>query len=351
MSVQGMVQTVLGPVRPEDLGPTMMHEHLICDARQRRLPPPPHLGEAFAQAPVTPTLRAELVFNPFTNLDDMVLGGEETAIVELGYYRRSGGGAIVEATTNGLSRDSAALRRIAEATGVHLTMGTGYYAYMTHPADIDDRTEDSLFEEMVREIEVGVDGVKAGHIGELGCEGVTDNELKVLRAAARAQRRTGAMLLVHQIWRPGDRSRLRLIADTIETSGGDLRRTVVSHLDRTGSDTDLQEELLERGLTIQYDGFGYENCHSEWEREPPQDVRRIGDFKRLIDRGWLHQLVLAQDICLKTMLRAYGGHGYAHILDRVIPGFHAFGVTDEQLHVMLVETPARLLAFALPVLD
>src|SRR4026209_742737 len=30
---QGEVQTVLGPLAPEELGPTLMHEHVLCDLR------------------------------------------------------------------------------------------------------------------------------------------------------------------------------------------------------------------------------------------------------------------------------------------------------------------------------
>ena len=172
--------------------------------------------------------------------------------------------------------------------------------------------------------------------------------MKVLRAAARAQRSTGALLSIHQIHRPGNEQTLHMLADTVEAAGGDLTRTVIGHMDRTGYNPELQESLLRRGITIEYDIFGYEACHSEWDREPPQDVQRIRDFSRLIDRGWVGQLVMAQDICFKTMLTAYGGWGYAHILRRVVPGFLALGVESAAIQTMLVDNPARLLAFAEP---
>lgn len=343
--LEGLVQTVLGPVSPDTLGRTMMHEHLVLDGRARATPPPSRLGPDFAIAPVTPSLRADIVHHPFTNLDDMLLDSEEIAIEELLRYKRAGGGTIVDTTTAGLKRDPHAIRRIAAATGLNITMGAGYYAYMFHPPDMDARTEDEILEEIVSDILVGIDGIRAGHIGEIACEGITPNELKVLRAAARAQRRTGAMLSIHQIWRPGDRDSLRLIADTIESVGGDLNRTVFGHMDRTGMDPDMQIALLERGITIEYDVFGYEVCHDDWDREPPQDVQRILDFARLIDAGWVAQLVMAQDICFKTMQTHFGGHGYAHILERVVPGFRARGVSEEAIDTMLIDNPRRLLTF------
>jgi phosphotriesterase-related protein len=119
-------------------------------------------------------------------------------------------------------------------------------------------------------------------------------------------------------------------------------------MDRTGAAPDLQLSLLERGVTIEYDIFGYENMHARWDREPPQDIQRIRDFKRLIEAGFRDQLVVAQDICFKTMMVRYGGCGYAHILRRVVPGMRALGLSDADLDAILVRTPARLLTFAAP---
>ena len=106
--------------------------------------------------------------------------------------------------------------------------------------------------------------------------------------------------------------------------------------------------MLFRSVTIEYDLFGYEQSHSNWEREPPTDRQRILDFKRLIEAGFRDQLVVAQDICFKTMQVHHGGWGYAHILRRVVPGFRALGVTEEDLRAILVANPARLLTFEPP---
>ena len=299
----------------------MTHEHLLLDIRCLLQPAPVDLGPDFATRPVTPEIRADLVHHPITNLDDLVLDDEAMAIAELQRYADAGGGTVVDTTSIGIGRDPAALRRISEATGVHVTMGTGWYCYLCHPPEVAAWSEEALADLMVREIDEGVDGtgIRAGHIGEIGCEVPTDLEMKVLRAAAQAQRRTGAMLSIHQVHTPDDAVTLHRLLDTIESAGGSLARTVLGHMDRTGSEPDLQLSLLERGVTIEYDIFGYEQSHSNWQREPPSDRQRILDFKRLIDAGFGGQLVAAQDICFKTMTVAYGGWGYAHILRRVVP--------------------------------
>jgi phosphotriesterase-related protein len=346
----GRVQTVRGLVDPADLGPVMSHEHLLLDIRCLLQPAPPSLGEGFTDRPVTPDIRADLVHNPITNVDDLLLDDEAVATDEVARYRAAGGGTIVDTTSLGIGRDPLALRRISENTGVHITMGTGWYCYLCHPPEVAAWPEEALADRMVEEIADGVDGtgVRAGHIGEIGCEIPTDLELKVLRAAARAQARTGAMLSIHQVHRPGDTETLHRILDSLEAAGGDVRRTILGHMDRTGAEPDLQDSLLARGVTIEYDLFGYEQSHSNWEREPPSDRTRILDFKRLIQVGFRDQLVASQDICFKTMQVRYGGWGYAHILRRVVPGMRALGLSNDDVDAILVRNPARLLAFAAP---
>jgi phosphotriesterase-related protein len=347
----GRVQTVLGLVDPSVLGRVMTHEHLLIDLRGILAPPPPHLGEDWARRPVTPEIRFDLVHHPQTNLDDLVLDDETDAIDELHRFRAAGGGTIVDATTTGIGRDPLALRRISVATGVHITMGTGWYVHECHPPEVESWTEDQLADLMVREIEAGVGdtGIRAGHIGEIGCETPTDRELKVLRAAVQAQARTGAMLLIHQGWKPGDRVTQHRLLDIVEAGGGSLGQTVLAHMDRTGADPGLQISLLERGVTIEYDLFGYEVSRAgAWDREVPSDIRRIHDVRRLIEAGFRDQLVAAQDICFKTMLTRHGGSGYAHLLRRVVPGFHALGLSGDDVQAILETNPMRLLTFTQP---
>jgi phosphotriesterase-related protein len=328
----------------------MLHEHLLLDIRCLVQPAPPALGDAFADLPVTSDIRADLVHHPTANLDDLLLDDEAMAVDELARYRVAGGRTLVDTTPIGVGRDPRALQRISRDTGVRVIMGTGWYVEQCQPPDVAHLSEDALADIMVREIELGVDdtGIRAGLIGEIGCEGPTERELKVLRAAARAQSRTGAMLSIHQVHRPGSPDGQHHLLDVVEACGGDVLRTVLGHMDRTGAEPDLQRSLLERGATIEYDLFGYEQSHANWQREPPSDRQRILDFVRLIEAGFRDQLVVAQDICFKTMTVRHGGWGYAHILRRVVPGMFALGMTPDDVDAILVRNPARLLAFVAP---
>ena len=256
----------------------------------------------------------------------------------------------MDCTTIGLARDPEAIRRISRATGVHVTMGAGYYQDRCLPATFDALTVDQVADEIVHDIEVGVGatGIRAGHIGEIGTTIPTDRELKSLSGAARAQRRTGAMLNVHQSYTPGDRGVQHALADLIEENGGDLSRTVFSHMDRTGQDREQQLSLLRRGVTIEYDEFGYEVGNRNWDRSSIQDVQRVREIAGLAEAGFLDQLAVAHDISFKRMLVANGGWGFAHLLERVVDGFRWAGLSHRDVEQLLVNTPRRLLTFVEP---
>jgi phosphotriesterase-related protein len=229
-------------------------------------------------------------------------------------------------------------------------MGAGYYQDRCMPPSFNALTEDGIADEIVHDIEQGADdtGIKAGHIGEIGTTTPTERELKSLRGAARAQGRTGAMLNVHQAYVPGDRVIQHQLADLIEANGGNLSRTVFSHMDRTGMDLEQQLSLLRRGITIEYDEFGYEVGNRNWDRSSIQDVQRVREIARLADAGFLDQLAVAHDISFKRMLVANGGWGFGHLLERVVDGFRWAGLSDDNVEQLLVRTPRRLLAFVDP---
>jgi phosphotriesterase-related protein len=346
----GKIQTVLGLIEPEQLGRTLMHEHFLFDLRPLHARLPWDADGSFASAKSTPRLRSRVQWDWFGNLDELVVDDEALLIEEVARFKAAGGNAIVDCTTVGLARDPGAIRRISEATGVHVTMGAGYYQDRCIPASFDRLAEDEIVDEIVRDIEVGVGetGVPAGHIGEIGTTTPTERELKSLRAAARAQRRTGAMLNIHQSYRPGDRAIQHMLADTIEAHGGDLRRTVFSHMDRTGQDLEQQLSLLRRGITIEYDEFGYEVGNRSWDRSSIQDVQRVREIARLAEAGFIDQLAVAHDISFKRMLVANGGWGFAHLLERVVDGFRWAGLSEDDVDALFIRTPRRLLTFVAP---
>jgi phosphotriesterase-related protein len=343
----GQVQTVLGPVSPEHLGPTMTHEHLLIDFTCMFKPPPEASELARAYEPIAIHNLGWVRYNYLSSRDNLLLLDEDTAIAEALLYKRAGGGAIVDATTYGIGRDPRALARIARATGLNIIMGAGFYVDAVHPKGMDALSDADLARQIAGEITTGVGntGVKAGIIGEIGCTWpLTQNERKVLRAAARAQRETGAPILVH----PGRNEAAPLeILEVLAEAGADIGRTIMGHLDRTVADFGALLEVARSGCYLEYDLFGQESSYYPLsDFDMLSDAQRLGYLKRLVAEGYGDRLLVAHDICTKHRLVRYGGHGFSHILDNIVPRMQRKGFSEEDIHAITVTNPARILAFA-----
>ena len=165
---RGQVQTVLGPIAPGDLGPTLMHEHLLCDIRP-------------------PATRTEAALGPELRLDNVwainygtvegaarnyLLDACDVATDEVRRMRDAGGRSVVDLSCGGLSPDPPGLVAIARATGAHVVMGCGHYVQeYQDPANATRAVED-FAEEMVESVTDGAWGtdIRAGIIGEIGCQ-------------------------------------------------------------------------------------------------------------------------------------------------------------------------------------
>ena len=142
---KGKIQTVLGLIDPQDLGLTMTHEHLLIDFSVMFNPTPDVTTQRMAHAPVSMENLGWIRQYCYSNLDNLLVLDEDTAIEEATLYQRHGGGAIVDATTIGIGRDPLALARISRGAGVHVVMGAGYYVDAAQPNQINQKDENDIF--------------------------------------------------------------------------------------------------------------------------------------------------------------------------------------------------------------
>jgi phosphotriesterase-related protein len=341
--LRGKAQTVRGLVDPEVLGATLMHEHLLWDIR-------------------TPTMRADPDQGPEICLcnyfacnygsrklpNNLRFVDTEVATHEVRQMRRAGGRSIVELTVGGLDPDPVGLRKIAEATDTHIVMGCGHYVEEYQAAPNRERTPDDFAREMIDAVTVGAWGtdVKAGIIGEIGCQSPwTDLEKRVMEGALIAQKETGAAVNVH----PGRHfDQPQEVADFVTARGAEPSRVVISHIDRTIFDDDRLMRLADSGIVLELDLFGQEQSYYglDLKVDLPNDAERLRWIRRLIDRGHLDQIVISHDICYRTRLTRFGGHGYGHIFENVVPLMRRRGFSETEIERITVGTPRRLLTFA-----
>jgi phosphotriesterase-related protein len=364
IDLTGLAQTVLGPVPVSQLRVTMPHEHLFVDVSCMFDPPQEASERVRAYQPFTIENAGWIRYNYFRHFDNLLLGDEETTIAEVEAFKRAGGHTIVDVSTPGIGRDPLALARVARATGINVVMSTGFYVQATHPALVAEASEEALARRMVDEIWSGVvleratsteqdwqaevqsTGVRAGII-KIGCTyPLTENERKVLHAAAAAQRATGAAITIH-VGRH-DLSALE-IAGVAAAAGADMERVVFGHLDVRIERIETLEEVARTGCYLEFDLFGHEISYFPVaKRDMPNDAQRLDLLGRVREWGLVERILVSQDICTKHRLIRYGGHGYGYIVGCVVPRMRERGFSDDEIETILVRNPARLLAFAAP---
>ena len=313
------MQTVLGPIVPDDLGATLMHEHLLCDIRHPSQRKPDDLGPELALDNVW-AINYGTAKGAARNY---LLDARDVAADEVRRMVAAGGRAIVDLSSGGLGPDPIGLVEIARASGAHVILGCGHYVHDYQDPANATRTIEDLAEEMVESIEDGVWGtdVRAGIIGEIGCSAPwTSQEQRVMQAAVLAQRQTGAALNLHPGRHPDQPQEA---ADFIRVKGGRMDRVIVSHIDRTIFDADRLNRLADIDM--------------------PNDAVRLRAMRGLIERGHLGQVLISHDICYRSRLVRWGGHGYGHIFTNVVPLMRRRGFSEREIDVILVDNPRRLL--------
>ncbi len=213
----------------------------------------------------------------------------------------------------------------------------------SHEPWVARATIEGLAQRMVHEIEVGVGGrrIRCGVIGELGLSWpLHADEVKVLRAAAVAQRLTGAAITIHTAAHSVDSDSALAAADVLADEGADLRRVIMCHMDTSLHRLDYHRAVLDRGCYVEYDLFGHEFFESENGFQSFGDTERVRAVAMLIEEGFERQVLLSHDICYKIQLQAYGGYGYAHLLRNISKRLELVGINPHTLEGVLVDNPA-----------
>jgi phosphotriesterase-related protein len=134
------------------------------------------------------------------------------------------------------------------------------------------------------------------------------------------------------------------VIDMLEEFGADLKKIILAHTDGV-LNIDYHQSLLDRGIIIEYDGLGFEIYHDDlfvgcWGLS---DGPKIDVLAELCHQGYERQLLMSQDVCLKIMLSRYGGYGYAHILEHIVPMLRRLDVTKKQIKTMMIDNPQKII--------
>jgi predicted metal-dependent phosphotriesterase family hydrolase len=308
------VVTVLGPIKPEQLGATDAHEHL------------------FLRSPALPG----------QDFDDL-----DKAVEEVGAAARGGLRSIIELTPIGLGRRPAKMRAVAEATGVHVVAATGYHRDAHYPEGhwVRDASVELLAERILADLQQGMhpddwltqassDSARAGVIkAGASYQRISRLEERRLVAAAAGSRETGAPILVHtEIGTCGQE-----IIDLLIREGVQADRIILAHLDRN-PDFELHSEIAARGVTLEYDTPG------RIKYRP--DSQLIDLIEAMVQAGHEDAMMLGLDLGQRDYFQSYGGGpGLTYLMETFARRLRT-RIGDGAVRKILIDTPARAFAMS-----
>ena len=342
IGMKDLAQTVNGPIKKSELGFTLMHEHIFCDLRK------PEKRHSLLNDHEEITIKNRFEVNYFQNKNqqNLILDEYEKAIEELKIYKEFGGETIVELSTNGINPDPNKLSKLSQETGVNIILGTGCYT----EDYLDEKTLNSSVEDlrvlMSQHLYEGFDGtnIRAGLIGELGCSWhLKETEKKTLHAALEIQDETGVTISIH----PGrHRDSPQEIIKFLENFKVNPSKTIICHADRTLTNIEDILLILNKGYVLEWDFFGIETSNYWFGKfDLPTDYMRLDLILELIKKGFEEQITISHDICIRTRLSSYGGHGYSHLNKNVVPLMLQRGWSAKNIEQILVKNPANMLCY------
>jgi phosphotriesterase-related protein len=310
------VETVRGPVELDDLGPTLMHEHIFImqpEALQ-------NWGHAFGPR----------YWDEQERIAD--------AVEKLTRVREAGIRTIVDPTAPGLGRYVPRIREVAEAADLNVIVATGVYAFLELPNFLAYRSVEAIADLFVREIREGINdtGIKAAFLKcAVERHGLVGDVPRIIEAIAMAATETGAPVMVHT----NAEQRTGLLAlDALTRHGVDPGRVVIAHM---GDSNDLHylKRIADAGAWLGCDRFGIDHFN------PLAD--RIRTLIALVQEGYADQIHLSHDAA--CFLDFFTGNpffanekpDYLLISNRVLPALLEGGVTQQQIDQMMVANPAR----------
>ncbi len=319
------INTVTGPIAVEDLGVTLMHEHVL-------------IGYPGWEAD---TLR------PGLKRDEII----SVATDKIQSMQALGVQSMLDPCPNDLGRDVALSAEVSAKTGFNIICATGLYkeneggfAHWHFLRSIGHGVE-AMAELFIHELTEGIGetDIKAGIIKVATGEGqITDYEYDVLRAAAMAAVETGAPITTHtDQGTMGEEQQAFLVEN-----GVPAHRIIIGH--SCGSDNHAYHmAIVEGGSYLGFDRFGLDIL--------APDEQRVDMLVALLEKQKHAQIVVSHDSVWCTrgqpfpaeMLEAMDPEKLfnpTHFHNNIIPQLLARGVTQEQIDTMLVDNPRRFFA-------
>lgn len=334
------IQTVSGAVSAREMGPFLIHEHLLTELTPKGVFP-----RDTPRVKITLENIWDIRYQWSGHYGNQILDDHELMTAEMKILRKDGGNCLVEQTSRGLKPDPKGLLKISRQSNVSVVAGTGFYTVEFAGKLLNTLNRREMGNLLYKDLchGMGDTEIRAGFIGEMGLSTPAHpNEIKALKAAVQTQKETGVGICIHP---PRDPDAPRWIMTLIKEQGGQVEKTAIAHLERTLPTVEDYLALAQTGCFLELDFFGLESGFYPFATiDLPNDACRLAIIRKLIDHGHLEQILISQDICHMSRLRRYGGEGYGHIFRNIVPMMRARDFRQDEIDVILTDNPRRFLA-------
>lgn len=301
------IMTVCGEISAEELGRTLVHEHVLCDFIGAEKTGPHRWNPDEVFTAILPNLKA---------------------IKDQGFQ------AFVDCTPAYIGRDVRLLRRLSEASGLHILTNTGFYKEPFLPKRAFTLDADALSDEWTREFEEGIEGtdIRPGFIKIAVNPGpLFDVQKKIVRAAARTSKRTGLVIACHT---GHGGAALETIA-LLQEENLPLDRYICVHAD-SEPDRGIHRTLALAGGWVEYDAIGWRPFSYHVELVSWALQAGIGE-----------RLLLSQDSGWYYAGEPNGGNirPYTYLHDEFLPQAVVAGIPREYLETVLTTHAQRAFAY------
>ena len=297
-----VVQTVLGPIDVAEMGPTLVHEHILIS----------YPGDT-----LDPT-------DTWKRADALAIGVER-----MEGLKEHGIRTFVDPCPIELGRDPELMAEISQRTGMNIVCATGFY---TEEAGLPYywrvRNAEEIAELYLTEIEKGIGktGIRPGIIKVASGDPPTEDERKAINGAAIAARESGLTIITHCENSAGGDVQQEIFAE----NGADLGRCMIGHQDQAEKPQQLID-IVDRGSFVGVDRVGLEILSP--------DDHRVELIKGVLDAGHAGRLCLSQDhMCslrsprfpyrIPENLAAVAEQMIPFVLDQIHGRPHTFIFTD-----------------------
>lgn len=342
------LNTVCGVISAEEVNLICPHEHLFIDMTHEAIEPKNEAEKELFYGDIQMKDLGVLHRNPYVVYTNLILDDVETALEETACLANYGCNLLVDVTSVGIGRDMNKLKAFCKKSNLNVIAGTGLFVHDALPEMYEHKSPEQIAAWIIDEIENGHcdTGIKPGVIGEVGIsEIIYPIEEKSLRAAAIASVKTDLPIYLHTYsWSRAGLDAVKLLL----AEGVKPENICICHLDVTFDD-EYMRQVLDLGVYLEFD-----NLSKEFFFEPQEDaafaggpfatdVERVHKIKELIGEGYIDQLLLANDLCLKGSLHKYGGPGYDHAFRNFAPMMRLYGISEEHIRQLLYVNPKRFL--------